>query len=244
MRYILRISYDGSNYSGYQRQKDKVTIQETLENVLKVVLRQDVSIVASGRTDAGVSAIEQVCHIDIDDMNVKNAKGYINNLLPHDIRVLSIEEADSEFHARYSAKRKTYEYLFYVSNVENPVYENVATKIGYNIDISSMKESCQYFIGEHNFSAFCASNTEVKDKTRIIYNMDITEISDGLYKLEITGNGFLYNMVRIIMGTLISVGMGKISSQDINKIIASKDRQKSGKTAPSKGLYLKKVVYK
>ena len=245
MRYILNISYDGTNYSGYQSQKDKRTIQDELEKSLSIVLRHEVSIVASGRTDAGVSAIEQVCHMDlIEEIDAKRTLGYVNTLLPKDIRVLNINRTDDDFHARYSAKKKTYEYFFYVSSVEIPVYERMATRIGYNLNIDAMKDACKYFLGKHDFSSFCASNTEVKDKTREIYDIDIMEANDCIYKLTITGNGFLYNMVRIIMGTLVSVGMNKLQAQDIPDIIASKDRSKAGKTVPSKGLFLKKVLYK
>lgn len=244
MRYKLIISYNGNIYSGLQVQKDKVTIQGILEDTLSKVLREEVSVVASGRTDAGVSAIEQVCHIDINNLvDERRLIGYTNSLLPSDIRVIDIIRVDETFHARFSSKRKTYEYLFYLGQGNIPVYDNIATYIGYNVDINAMISACKYFIGEHDFSAFCASNTDVKDKVRTIFDMSITPINDRLYKLSITGNGFLYNMVRIIMGTLVGVGLNKIRLEDIPNIISSKDRGKSGKTMPSKGLYLKKVDY-
>ena len=243
MRYIIRVSYDGKNYSGFQIQPDSDSIQARLEYAIGSALKSDIKIIASGRTDAGVSAIEQVCHIDLDtDIDVCKKSGHINSLLPRDIRVLDISIADNDFHARYSAKRKTYEYYFYTGS-EIPLYENFATNIGFNIDIEKMKECCKCFLGEHDFSAFCASNTEVKDKTRSIFDINIVDISDNLYKLTITGNGFLYNMVRIIMGTLVDVGLGKINSNDISSIIESLDRSKAGKTISPKGLVLKNVEY-
>lgn len=244
MRYIIKISYDGTNYCGYQKQPNKITIQDTLESVMTNVLGSPIEIVASGRTDAGVSAIEQICHFDIEkDIDTKRVKGHINSLLPNDIRVLDICVADNDFHARFSAKKKTYEYYFYVSRDVIPVYDNIATLVGYNIDIDKVFASTEYFKGTHDFSAFSASNTSVVDKVRTIYDIDIVKIDEYLYKLVITGNGFLYNMVRIIMGTIVDIGMGKIAIDQLSQIIESGDRQKAGKTISAKGLYLKKVVY-
>jgi len=243
MRYKLEISYNGKDYHGFQYQPDKLTIQEVLENKLLVVVGTNISVVASGRTDAGVSAISQICHFDCDkDIDCNKIVGYINHLLPQDIRVININKAKNSFHARYSAKKKTYEYLFYIGR-EIPVYDEVAVNIGYNLNINKMKDACKHLIGTNDFSCFCASNTEVKDKVRTIFDAKISKLNDNLYKFSVTGNGFLYNMVRIIMGTLVSVGMGKLQPEDICSIIKSLDRNNAGKTMPSKGLYLKKVVY-
>lgn len=242
-RYKILISYDGRNYSGFQKQVEHDTIQQRLETALSNVLKQEINIIASGRTDAGVSAIEQVCHFDIEnELNEKRLVGHVNSLLPEDIRVLACNKTNEDFHARFNAKRKTYEYYFYVGNII-PVYDSFASNIGYNIDIERMKGACAYFLGEHDFSGFCASNTAVSDKVRTIYECAISEVSDNLYRLTITGNGFLYNMVRIIMGTLVYVGLGKIQIQQLGQIISSRDRSKTGKTMPSKGLCLKKVEY-
>ena len=242
-RYVLKISYDGANYSGFQIQKDKVTIQGELESALKQVLKSDIDIVASGRTDAGVSAICQVCHFDCnEDINEHRTLSYLNAILPKDIRVLEIDKCSSDFHARYSSKQKTYEYYFYCG-MQNAVYERFATQIGLNVNIEAMGEACKYFEGEHDFSSFCASNTEVKDKVRIVYFCSIVDLGGGLYKLVITGNGFLYNMVRIIMGTLVDVGYGKLQCEKLKDVIESKSRDQAGKTMPSKGLVLKNVEY-
>lgn len=243
MRYLIKISYNGRNYSGFQIQKDCDTIQLRLESSLSKVLDSPIAIIASGRTDAGVSAINQICHFDIDgEIDIKRTIGYTNSILPRDIRVLEIIAVEDNFHARFNAKQKTYEYYFYIGE-EIPLYEEFATNIGFNVDINLMKNACKHFIGEHDFSAFCSSNTEVQDKTRTIFNADIIEVNDNLYKFSITGNGFLYNMVRIIMGTIVNVGLGKICPGDIEKIIESKDRKRSGKTMVSKGLVLKNVIY-
>ncbi|MBQ7351945.1 MAG: tRNA pseudouridine(38-40) synthase TruA [Clostridia bacterium] len=244
MRYLIKISYDGSKYCGFQIQNNKETIQECLESVLSKVVGERVSIVASGRTDAGVSAIEQVCHFDTQKELVEDrVKGYANSQLPSDIRIISVERVDENFHARYSAKRKTYNYCFYISESTIPVYEKFATNIGYNVNIQAMRDACKEFLGEKDFSAFCSSNTEVKNKVRTIYEIGITKLDDCLYVLSITGNGFLYNMVRIIMGTLVEVGLGKIDICQIKDIIHSCDRTKAGKTISAKGLFLKKVIY-
>lgn len=243
MRYRLEISYDGAKYFGFQIQPNKDTIQERLEYAFEQVYREKIDIVASGRTDAGVSAISQVCHFDTDAVvDEKRNVGYLNSILPSDIRVIRITKAEETFHARKSAKEKTYMYKFYVGE-EIPVYERTASNIGYNLDIDAMIEACKYIEGTHDFTAFCASNTAVVDKTRTIYKLEIIKLDDNLYKMEVTGNGFLYNMVRIIMGTLVSVGMGKLKPEDIVDVISSKDRSRAGKTMPAKGLYLKKVLY-
>lgn len=243
MRYKLIIGYNGKNYSGFQKQKDKITIQEVLEKALSEVLRSEINVVASGRTDGGVSAFMQVCHFDtLEEIDIKRTIGYSNKLLPEDIRVLDLQLTNDDFHARYSAKEKTYEYYFYIDKI-SPIYESLATFIGGNLDIKSMQEGCKYFLGEHDFTAFCAANTDVVNKVRKILNIDIIQVDDNLFKLSITGNGFLYNMVRIIMGTLVSVGFNKIKPSEIVDIINCRDRGMAGKTMPSKGLYLKKVIY-
>jgi len=243
MRYLLRINYDGSNYSGFQVQINKNTIQANLEKCLSQVIGQEIKIVASGRTDAGVSALEQVCHFDIEqEIDIRRTIGYTNKLLPEDIRVMDIVKVSNDFHARFSAKKKTYEYYVY-TGMKSAIYDKFATHIGLNINISNIKNACKEIIGEYDFSAFCASNTDVINKVRTIYNFDFIEVNDNLYKFSITGNGFLYNMVRIIVGTFVSIGLGKISKNDLKTIINSKDRNLAGKTMPSKGLVLKKVYY-
>lgn len=243
MRYILKISYNGKNYSGFQIQKDKDTIQGNLERVLGTVCKEDIKVVASGRTDAGVSAICQVCHFDVNaPILTHKVLSYANVLLPKDIRILEIEKIDEDFHARYSAKRKTYEYYFYIG-MENAYYDDNAMYVARELNIEDMCKGAKFIVGEKDFSTFCASNTDIKDKVRTIYKCDIEKVNDNLYKLIICGNGFLYNMVRIIMGTLISIGLGKIKLDELPAIIEAKDRKYAGKTMPSKGLVLKNVEY-
>lgn len=243
MRYLVKISYNGKSYSGFQVQKGADTIQARLENAMSIALKTNINLVSSGRTDAGVSALEQFCHFDMEeDVDANKKVGYINSLLSRDIRVLDIEKCSEDFHARYSAKCKTYEYYFYYG-AEIPIYEDFATNIGYNVDINRMLDACKFIQGEHDFTSFCAVNTEVQNKVRTIYDIDIKSVNNNLYKLVITGSGFLYNMVRIIMGTLVSVGIKKIEPYQIKEIIDKKDRSLAGKTMPAKGLILKNISY-
>lgn len=244
MRVKIEISYLGDEYSGFQVQRNKKTIQNEIEKVLFEIFNCNISIVASGRTDAGVSAIRQVAHFDLNEtIDVSKLYKRMNAMLPLDIRILSSEEVVEDWHARYSAKRKTYCYNFYVSQVIIPYFDKHSLNVGVDLNIDAMNKACSYLIGEHDFSAFCASNTNVINKSRIIYDAQIKQQSDICFYFEITGNGFLYNMVRIIFGTLLQVGLQKITPEEFRAIIESKDRNKAGRTAPSKGLFLKSVHY-
>ena len=239
MNILLTISYLGKNYNGYQIQKNGSSIQEELEKALCSIVGKKVKTSASGRTDAFVSAIRQTVSFELDELP-KNLDKRLNLVLPSDIRALSIKVEDENFHARFSAKRKTYLYNFYASNVNIPYLDQIALRVNESIDIEKMKKQVKFLIGTFDFSSFCASGSSVEDKVRTIYNAKI--LDNGLfYSLEITGNGFLYNMVRIIMGTLIEVGCGKIDS--LEKVISSKSREMAGKTAPPTGLVLKDIQY-
>ena len=239
------IPYDGTNFSGYQVQPGKRTVQLEIEKVLsKMHKGEEIKAIASGRTDARVHAIGQVIHFDTT-LSIPN-EGYkkaLNTQLPGDIRVLDIEEVDRDFHARYSAKGKRYRYIWYCEEVQSPFRRNytVETK-GIKPDVKKMKEGAKYIIGTHDFSCFCASNTSVVDKVRTVHSLDFETHSEELH-MVIEGNGFLYNMVRIIAGTLWEIGIGKRNPESMEQIIASKSREKAGKTAPPHGLYLEKVYY-
>lgn len=246
MRYLAVVSYDGSNYAGYQIQPDQLTIQAVIEQALaKMHKGKPIKITASGRTDAGVHAYGQVFHYDselaIPEANWKKA---LNSLLPDDIVILKVKKATSSFHARYDALEKTYQYVILNSDDPSPFEVNYSTFIAEELDVSLINAACQYLIGEHDFTAFCAANSSVKgDKIRTIYDAHCKQDRDRLI-LSFTGNGFLYNMVRIIVGTLIEIGQGKRPVADLPKIINSKDRSLAGKTAPPQGLYLDNVTYK
>lgn len=241
MRYKIIFSYNGKGYCGWQMQKNKPTIQAELNEVLSQVLNMSINVTASGRTDTDVSAIEQVGHFDFDGIMPKNVVGYVNSLLTSNISVSSITEQNG-FHARYDAKEKTYSYKFYIAPVKNAVFDQFAYHVKGNVNVENMLASIKYLVGEHDFSAFCATNTQVVDKVRTIYNSELRR--DGnLFTFTITGNGFLYNMVRIIVGTIIMIGLKGESPSIMKKIILSKDRTKAGKTVPAYPLVLRNVKY-
>lgn len=243
MNIVLEISYIGTRYFGWQIQPNKITVQGELEKALESVFNQKITTIASGRTDAGVSAFKQVVNFRVDTIiPVDRLKYILNDKLPKDIRVIDSYVVADDFNARFSAKRKTYVYNFYFGDVENALISEHSLFLKGTLDIERMSDACKYFLGEHDFTGFCSADTEVVDKVRTIYDIKILK-SDYDYKLIITGNGFLYNMVRIIMGTLIDVGYGKIKPNEITDIIESKDRKRAGYTVKPVGLILYNVQY-
>ena len=242
-RYKLTLCYDGSEYYGFQRQKDLPTVQSALEKALSTRFQQDIIVQASGRTDAGVHAIAQVVHFDADKEFDTSTFGYsINTLLPKDIAVTSCEKVDDNFHARFDAKSKTYLYKICLSKIHSPLRRRYSHICFYDLDISKMQEACKYFIGVHDFRAFMLADEEKENTVREIFSLQVIQQDDEL-SIRISGNGFLHNMVRIIAGTLIDVGRGRIGVEDVPKIIQSKKHVGTGKTLEACGLYLYKVEY-
>lgn len=243
-RFKLILEYDGTNFSGYQVQPNKRTIQGELEQALEKIYGQKVETFASGRTDAGVHAYGAVAHFD-PPKTLKNPKiqETINAYLPDDMKVVGVQVVDENFDARFSAKKKTYIYKFYLSKYEKPLKRNYALQVDDRVDIEKMNQACKYLVGEYDFKSFVARKSGKTNFVRTIYNAKIEKITEDEYQFQITGNGFLYNMVRIIMGTLINVGIGRIPVSEMENIIKSKDRTKAGKTVKSCGLYLKEVAY-
>lgn len=237
----MKISYSGKNYCGWQKQHNKKTVEGVIEEVMTSILGCNIDIVGSGRTDSDVGAICQVAHFDIDKVIPKGLMGHINSLLPNDIRVNSIELAKDTFHARYNAKLKTYKYYFYIGNAKNAYYDLYAQHVKYQLNDSAMQKAIKRLVGEHNFTSFCSADSDVKDKVRTIKSATLTRNND-LYEFTITGNGFLYNMVRIIVGTLVDIGRGKITLS-MDEIIKKCDRKYAGVTMPAKGLVLFNVEY-
>ncbi|MFD2445204.1 tRNA pseudouridine(38-40) synthase TruA [Bacillus sp. CGMCC 1.16607] len=238
------ISYDGTEFSGYQIQPNGRTVQEEVEKALKKLHKgQDIKIAASGRTDAGVHAKGQVIHFDTN-INIPLEKWSIalNSLLPADISVIEAENVDTSFHARFDAKGKEYRYFVYPSKMRDPFRRNYATIFPYELNKDLIQEAMSLFIGTHDFTSFCSAKTEVEDKVRTIYEINICE-ENGLLVFRYVGNGFLYNMVRIMTGTLLEIGTGDRAANSISKILEKKDRSFAGKTAPAQGLYLWRVVY-
>lgn len=241
MRYMMKISYNGKNYCGWQKQDNKKTIEGVIEDVMSSILSEQIDIVGSGRTDSDVSAICQIAHFDYSNVIPKGLMWHINSLLPADIRVNAIELAKENFHARYNAKQKTYKYYFYTGKEKNAYYENFAYHVKYILNYSTMQTALKSLIGEHNFTSFCSVDSDVKDKVRTIKNVELKKTGD-LFEFSITGNGFLYNMVRIIVGTIVDIGRGKID-KTMDEIIRIQNRSAAGVTMPAKGLVLYNVEY-
>lgn len=239
------ISYDGTQFSGYQVQPGERTVQAEVERVLAVMHKGNkVKVTASGRTDARVHATGQTLHFDTPlAIPVEKYMKALNVQLPRDIRVLSIEEVAADFHARYSVTGKRYRYIWSCEPVQSPFrrYYTVETN-GVKPDVTAMQEAAKAIIGTHDFSCFCAANTSVQDKVRTVHKLDFEWHGEELH-MVIEGSGFLYNMVRIIAGTLWEVGIGRREVQNVELVVASMNRNKAGKTAPPQGLYLEKVFY-
>lgn len=247
MRLRAIISYDGSQFSGYQVQPGKRTVQLEIERVLETIHKGAVvKVVASGRTDAGVHATGQVIHFDSPlTFPLDRWRTALNVQLPRDIRILSIEQVSDDFHARYHAVGKTYRYIWSLSEIHSPFERDFSVHADrYKPDIVSMQEAAGHLLGTHDFSSFCAAKTNVNDFVRTIYsiNFEVKKETQQLH-MVISGSGFLYNMVRIIAGTLWEVGIRKKTVESIPKILLSCARKEAGKTAPAHGLYLEKVAY-
>ncbi len=229
---------------GWQKQPTKLNIQGEIERAIKDITGEEVDLIASGRTDAGVHSLGQVANFKINNTSIPTYKIPIalNTKLKRSIRIISAEEVDERFHSRYNCKKKTYRYI--INNSENgtAIYRNLQYNFPEKLDEIKMNEAIKYFIGEHDFKGFKASGTSSKSSVRTVYDGKV-ERKDDLVIIEITGNGFLYNMVRIIAGTLIEVGLGKTKPEEIKEIIDSKDRKRAGKTLPPQGLYLVNVEY-
>ncbi|UFT99527.1 tRNA pseudouridine(38-40) synthase TruA [Radiobacillus kanasensis] len=239
------ISYDGSEFSGYQVQPNGRTVQEEIERALqKMTKGSPIRVTASGRTDAGVHAKGQVIHFDTElQIPEDKWKKAMNTLLPQDIRILEVRKVSSSFHARFDVQQKTYKYFIDLNKDMDIFNRKYTYHFPFELDVESIEQACELLVGEHDFTAFCAANSGVKgEKVRTIYYASGTKLENQLV-FTFTGSGFLYNMVRILVGTLLEIGTGKRNATDILGIIESKDRKKAGKTAPAHGLYLWEVMY-
>ena len=241
-RYKLIIEYDGTNYQGWQSQPTGNTVQDVMEMAMCTLFSEPISLVGSGRTDKGVHAYGQVAHFDANTkiLPTRMARA-INMYLPEDIRVKKAEKVSDDFHARFDAKRKTYLYKLYIDDIPSAINRHHAHQVYGNVDIKLMQEACKHFVGTHDFYAF-SSKSDKEDTVRTLYSVDM-QVDGNNIEIYITGDGFLYNMVRVIVATIIEVGKGKIKLEDIDKIFLSKDRSKSGKRLTAEGLYLVSVDY-
>lgn len=243
VRYLITVEYFGKNYNGWQTQKNAASVQQTLEEALSKLLQEKISLTGSGRTDAGVHALAQKAHFDTESrIPMEKIPLAVNTMLPEDIKVIGIEERSPDFHAQYHAKRKTYLYKCYVSRIASPIRQHTHAQIIPPLDFEKMQQCAATLVGTHDFKAYCASGSIVKSTVRTLYRLDLAQQGDEI-TIEAEGNGFLYNMVRILVGTLVYVGKGKLTLDDIRQSLISGDRKKAGKTFPSGGLYLKEVIY-
>lgn len=240
---LLTLRYDGSFYHGWQIQPNGNTVQQELCDAFKKISGNDENIIGCSRTDAGVHANEFCCNVRTDcQVPSEKIPDALNFYLPKGISVYSCRDVDYDFHARYDCKGKEYVYLIYNGKHRNPFYEDRAMFYPYDIDANFLDSQAKLFVGTYDFSAFCSTGTDIEDKVREIYSCFVIRNGD-LVEVHISGNGFLYNMVRIIVGTLLDVQKGKIEKDSIPRIIESKDRKNAGVTAPACGLYLNKVFY-
>lgn len=242
MRYLMTFSYDGTNYSGYQKQKNKNTIQDNIELALKKISNENVIIHASGRTDAKVHALNQKAHFDLNmNIDIYNLKKAINSLTNDDIYIKKIEKVKDDFHARFNVVEKTYIYKINMGEYD-PINRNYIYQYNKKLDLDVMRKATKYLIGTHNFKSFTKTDATKNDYVRTIYDIDIKSIGN-LITIKFRGNGFLRYMVRNMVGTLIEISESK-KPDIIKDILNKKDRNFAFKTAPPEGLYLKDVKYR
>ena len=239
----LTIEYDGKDFNGWQKQPNKLNIQGEIERAIEEITGEKVDLIASGRTDAGVHDLAQMANFKTNsNLPVKKYPIALNTKLKKSIRIQKAEEVEEGFHSRYHCKQKTYRYVINNSEQGSSIYRNLEYFVPNKLNVEKMQEAVKYFEGEHDFKAFKASGTSSKSSVRIIYKTKVEKQGDRII-IELTGNGFLYNMVRIIAGTLVEVGLGKIEPNEIPEIIEKGERTRAGKTLPPQGLYLVKVEY-
>jgi tRNA pseudouridine38-40 synthase len=240
---LFKISYDGTNYHGFQAQKSHSTIQGTIEKVLSKLTKEKIIINGCGRTDSGVHAINYYFNV-LTNTSIPASRFPIacTSYLPEDIVVLSCKEVPLDFHARFHTKSKTYIYKILNRKIRDPLEAKRSYFYHKHLDVDKMKAACKYIIGEKDFNSFMSIDGKVNSTVRHIMSLDIEKAND-IISIRITADGFLYNMVRIIVGTLINIGNGKINNDDIVKILESKNRLNAGDTAPAHGLYLYDVYY-
>lgn len=244
MKYKLLIEYDGKEFSGWQSQPGKRTVQGEIEKVLSDLFHEEIILSASGRTDKGVNAFGQVASFQsVTEITESKLRGALNAFLPEDIAIKEVAHVSDDFDARFNAKIKTYEYCFYKSRIELPLSRGRELRINDYADIEKMREAAKVLVGTHDFTSFVARKSGKTNMVRTILDIKIEDLGSEHYKLVITGNGFLYNMVRIIMGTLIMIGQGQREVSFMQEVLNAKNRKIAGNTVAPYGLYLKEVKY-
>ena len=240
---MLTIEYDGTNYSGWQYQYNAPSVQEEIEKALKKLTGEGIRINGAGRTDAKVHARGQVAnfytHATIPPERFSKA---LNSLLPDEISIVASQEVTADFHARYSAIGKRYVYQIYLGKNRSPLLRNYSLHVSYDVDLGIMKEASKLLLGTHDFAGFMSSGSSVQNTTRTIHSIEFELLNNSLW-IAFEGNGFLYNMVRIIVGTLLKIGRGSMEPEKLSRMLKEKDRSVGGPTAQPQGLYLEKVLY-
>ncbi|MDF2908865.1 MAG: tRNA pseudouridine synthase [Herbinix sp.] len=242
--YKVTLQYDGGRYKGWQRLgQGEATIQDKLEQILTQLTGQPTEIIGCSRTDAGVHALAQVANFKtVQLFTCKEVMEYMNRYLPQDIAVIRVDQVDEQFHARYLAKDKTYLYRIWSEEYSNPFMRKYSMHVKEPLDLKAMQQATSYMLGAHDFTAFSNAKSKKKSMIRTIYSIEIEEI-DGFINIRIRGDGFLYNMVRWMVGTLIAVGLGRMKSDELPEIFEAKQRSRTGDLAEATGLYLEKINY-
>lgn len=240
----IKVEYDGARYLGWQRLKDSdKTIQGKIESVLSLMAGEDIEIIGSGRTDGGVHAYGQVANFKINsDHTLEEIQEYLNHYLPNDILIKDISQVDDRFHSRYNVTSKTYLYKICIGKYQSPFIRKYSWHISENVDIAAMKDASKLLLGTHDFIGFSSLKRYKKSTIRTLEKIDFS-FQDDLLLIEIKGDGFLHNMVRIIIGTLVEIGLGKLPKDLILEVLENKVRADAGITAPPHGLFLKEVLY-
>ena len=242
-RVKLVVAYDGKNYHGWQVQDNGITIEEVLNRTISELVQEDIKVIGASRTDAGVHACGNVAVFDTESRIPGDKFSFaLNQRLPEDIRIQESCEVDADFHPRYADTVKTYEYNILNRRFELPSKRLYAAFCYYPMDIERMNQAAAYLVGEHDFKSFCSAGAQVQTTVRTIYAVNVTK-DDDMVHIRITGNGFLYNMVRIIAGTLMQVGTGLMEPEQVKEILEARDRSKAGPTAVAKGLTLVEIRY-
>lgn len=242
-RVKLVVAYDGTNYHGWQVQDNGITIEEVLNRTISELVQEDIKVIGASRTDAGVHACGNVAVFDTESRIPGDKFSFaLNQRLSEDIRIQESCEVDADFHPRYADTVKTYEYNILNRRFELPSKRLYAAFCYYPMDIERMNQAAAYLVGEHDFKSFCSAGAQVQTTVRTIYAVNVTK-EDDMVHIRITGNGFLYNMVRIIAGTLMQVGTGLMEPEQVKEILEARDRSKAGPTAVAKGLTLVEIRY-
>jgi tRNA pseudouridine38-40 synthase len=240
----MDIEYDGTDYHGWQIQLAQITVQQVLEESIRTITQENIRVTGSGRTDAGVHAINQVANfITHSQIGERNLLAGINSILPWDIAIKGMVEVEAGFHARYDAKSKVYVYRIFNGTERSALHRRYAWFVRHSLNVDRMREAAMFFCGTHDFSSFCAADCGVTNHVRTIKNVEISEEDPGILRIDVEADGFLRHMVRNMVGMLVDIGKEKRTVDELPAVIEAKNRNLAGVTAPAHGLFLKEVKY-